>query len=112
MFKKSEPAFAIGVDYGTNSVRALVVDVAEGGKSRPRYSITPAARPASCSIRAIRTPPGRTRPTILRASIVRSAGGAIRCQRSGVRPERVVGIGVDTTGSTPIPVDRGANRWP
>ena len=33
MAKKQSPKqFALGVDYGTNSVRALVVDVADGGE--------------------------------------------------------------------------------
>ncbi len=30
MAKSSEKRFAVGVDYGTNSVRALVVDVSDG----------------------------------------------------------------------------------
>ena len=69
--------FAIGVDYGTNSVRALVVDVADGARGRHRASTTiPAARRASCSIRRTRTSPGRTRPTTSRASIT-SVRGAV-----------------------------------
>ena len=101
--RENSPAgYAIGVDYGTNSVRALVVDVADGRKSAPAFTTTPAARRASCSTRRIRTWPGKTRPTTSKGSIARSAAvQAAAKRRRGFRPEHVVGIGVDTTGSTP-----------
>ena len=50
----------------------------------------------------------RTRPTTSTVSIA-SVEGALQAaakEPRTSRPERVVGIGVDTTGSTPIPVDR------
>ena len=106
MARSAEPRFAIGVDYGTNSVRALVVDVADGPKS-PRTSTTiPAARPASCS-----TPKdpnlARQNPADYIEGFYVSVRRAVAPRASpGFRPESVVGIGVDTTGSTPIPVDR------
>ncbi len=38
--------YTIGLDYGTNSVRALIVNVANGRKSPPPSGTTPTARRA------------------------------------------------------------------
>ena len=65
-------AYTLGIDYGTNSVRALVVDCADGRGWAPSCSTTPRATRASCSTRGIRTSPGRTRPTTSPASRRRS----------------------------------------
>ncbi len=109
MAKSAESRFSIGVDYGTNSVRALVVDVADGAEiatQRVRLSQRRGGHP--CWIRRTRIWPGRIRPTTSRAS-TSSVRRAVDCGEevcAGFEPENVIGIGVDTTGSTPIPVDR------
>ena len=38
--------YTIGLDYGTNSVRALIVNIANGAKSAPPSGITNTARRA------------------------------------------------------------------
>ena len=100
------PSYVLGVDFGTNSVRAVVVDCADGraaGTSVFEYPsgdhgvITDPKDP-----HLARQHPGDYLAG-LRASVKRALRAARRTK--GFTADRVTGIGVDTTGSTPIPVD-------
>lgn len=99
--------YTIGLDYGTNSVRALVVDVANGaeaGSAVWNYEHGTAGVILGRDPNLARQHPADyikgTEIVIKKA--LRSARQNVR----GFQPEQVVGIGVDTTGSTPLPVDR------
>ncbi len=99
-------AFAIGVDYGTNSCRALVVDVATGDELAQEVFPYPTGRDGIVGDDGdpllARQHPGDYLEGF-KASVfaaVRKAGADDR-----FAPGRVVGIGIDTTGSTPIPVN-------
>lgn len=98
--------FTIGIDYGTNSVRALVVRCSDG------------AELASCVVdypsghQGILLDPhdhllARQHPGDYLLGLERSVKGAlaIASGRPGFSAAQVVGIGVDSTGSSPIPVD-------
>jgi L-ribulokinase len=99
--------FAIGVDFGTNSVRALIIDVADGSEVT-----THVCKYSSGEDGVLLDPKD---PNLARqdpaeyikgfyASVRRAVTAAKR--KRGFRVERVIGIGIDTTGSTPLPVDR------
>jgi L-ribulokinase len=112
------PAFTIGVDFGTSSVRAVVVDCADGRTlgtdvfdyPSGEHGVLLDPRDPHCA----RQHPGDY-VAGLEAS-VRSALAAAAAA-AGFDRARVIGIGVDTTGSTPIPVDASARplaldpRW-
>jgi L-ribulokinase len=98
--------YTIGLDYGTNSVRALLVDVANGGE------IATAIWPYEHGHQGVvlgRDPQlARQHPAdyLKGAEItIREALAAAAKSLPGFRADHVIGIGVDTTGSTPIPVD-------
>lgn len=107
MAKKVEPRFAVGVDYGTNSVRALIVDVADGREVATHVYDYPSGD-AGILLDAKDPNLARQNPTDYIDGFFASVKGALRAagRKRGFTPARVVGIGVDTTGSTPIPVDR------
>jgi len=99
--------YSIGLDYGTNSVRALVVDVANGrevGTAVWNYAH------GDHGVVLARDPNlARQHP----ADYVKGAEVSIRKALAtaaqsvrGFNPSQVIGLGVDTTGSTPLPVDR------
>lgn len=102
----SGPRFAIGVDYGTSSARALVVDITNG--TEVGAATWAFAHGRDGVVLDEREPDlARQHPADYVEGFRRAVGDAVRdAMRSpGFAPERVVGIGVDTTGSTPIPVD-------
>ena len=47
----------------------------------------------------------RQHPADYEAGAIAAVGGVLKAAAKKVKPEQVIGIGVDTTGSTPIPVD-------
>ena len=99
--------FAIGVDYGTNSVRAMVVDVADGSEVASSVFNYPSGE-AGVLLDPKDPNLARQNAADYIEGFTQSVGKAVRAAKKqpGFLPENVVGIGVDTTGSTPIPVDR------
>jgi L-ribulokinase len=98
--------YAIGLDYGTNSVRALVVDVANGrevGTAVWNYDHGTAGVILSRDPNVARQHPA---DYVKGAEItIKKALAAAKKNVRGFNANEVVGIGVDTTGSTPLPVD-------
>ena len=99
--------YAIGLDYGTNSVRALIVAVSNGkevGESVWNYKHGENGIILSHDPNLARQHPA---DYLEGAEIV--IKGALSQARKKVRnfsPEQIIGIGVDATGSTPLPVDK------
>ena len=99
--------YTIGLDYGTNSVRTLIVNIANGREVATavwNYAHGDAGRHP---LRATRTSPGSIPPITSRARRSRSRKRSPPAKKTvrGFSPDQVIGIGVDTTGSTPLPVD-------
>ncbi len=99
-------AYTIGLDYGTNSVRTLIVNTANG---REVATAVWNYEHGTQGVILSRDPNlARQHPADYvrgaEATIKKALAMAKRAVR-GFKPEQVIGIGVDTTGSTPIPVD-------
>ena len=99
--------YAVGLDYGTNSARAVVVDLDDGRELAAH--VFPYRRGEHGVVVSDRDPHlARQHPADYVEGFVAAVGGAVKAARKikTFDPARVVGLGVDTTGSTPIPVDR------
>lgn len=99
--------YTVGIDYGTNSVRALVVNVEDGREVGTAVVNYPSGK------EGILLDPkdphlARQHPGDYLFGLERSVLDALAQARRDpdFSPDRVIGIGVDTTGSSPIPVDR------
>ncbi|HNT35608.1 MAG TPA: ribulokinase [bacterium] len=94
---------SIGLDFGTNSVRALLVDVATGEEIAT--NVWDYAHGEAGVIVDTKDPNlARQHP----ADYLKGTEITIReilKQAGDVAPQDIIGIGVDTTGSTPLPVD-------
>jgi L-ribulokinase len=98
--------YTIGLDYGTNSVRALIVNVANGAEVAA--AVWTYAHGTQGVILSRDPNLARQHPLdyVNGAEIsIKQALAAAKKSVKGFKAEQVVGIGVDTTGSTPLPVD-------
>ena len=99
--------YTIGLDYGTNSVRAILVNVANGKEvatSVWNYEHGEAGVVLSRDPNLARQHPAdyvKGAEITIKKTLAEAKKGI-----KGFSAEQVVGIGVDTTGSTPIPVDK------
>jgi len=99
-------SYTIGLDFGTNSVRALVVDVSNGNEAGTAVFNYPSGTegilldPKDHNL-------ARQAPADYIQGLEQVIVDALTVAKKNgvVSADEVVGLGVDTTGSTPIPVD-------
>jgi L-ribulokinase len=101
-------AYTIGLDYGTNSVRCLIVDVANGneiGTAVYEYETGEAGIILDPSDHNL----ARQNPADYLKGFkvtIKAAIAEAKNTVKGFEPNQIIGIGIDTTGSTPIPVNK------
>ena len=94
--------YALGLDYGTDSVRAVLVDVGNGEEvctavcEYPRWSQGLFCDPATNQF--------RQHPLDYLEALVQVVADTLAAAPAGAG-DAVIGIGADTTGSTPVAVD-------
>jgi L-ribulokinase len=100
--------YALGIDFGTNSCRSLLINLSDGTEmgssvfSYPSGELGVLTDPRDPHV-------ARQNPQDYLDGLESVIKGALEQARAGAPdfdPAAVVGIGIDTTGSTPIPVNR------
>jgi len=101
-------AYTIGLDYGTNSVRCIIVDIANGSEVGTAVYNYPTGQ-AGIILDKNDHNLARQNPADYIKGIEATVKKAIQQAKKAVKKfdaSQVIGIGVDTTGSTPLPVDK------
>ena len=108
-----DPRFVVGIDFGTSSARAVVAACSDGRLVGSGVADYPSGQQGV--LLDPRQPHlARQNPADYLAVLDASVAAALDAADAhgapdGFSRDRVIGIGVDTTGSTPLPVD-AANR--
>ena len=100
-------SYSIGIDYGTNSVRAIVVRSEDGGEIGTAVFDYPSGR-QGIILDGSDHNLARQHPGDYIEGLAASVDGALSEAEkadSVFSRDKVVGLGVDSTGSSPIPVD-------
>jgi L-ribulokinase len=101
------PHYAIGIDFGTNSCRSLLVNVSNGKELASHIFPYPSG---DLGVMIDSSDPNlaRQNPADYLLGLHAVIKGAIYEGREAdpeFSPESIIGIGIDTTGSSPMPVD-------
>ncbi len=105
----ANPTYTIGIDYGTNSVRAVVVNTADGSVAGARVFDYPSGD-HGVLLDPKQPHLARQNPADYIDGLRVAVAGALAEADAtpGFSRDAVIGLGVDTTGSTPLPVDARA----
>ena len=94
-----KPTYVIGLDYGTNSVRALLVDARSGAEVAQAVHYYPRWKQGQyCS-------PAQNRFRQHPLDHLEGLEATVRAVAAQVPAARIVGLAIDITGSTPGPVN-------
>lgn len=99
--------YSMGIDYGTNSVRCVVLNLESGIETGEDVSAYPSGD-GGILTNGKNPYLARQNPADYHISLEKAVAGTLK--KAGkdkhFSPEKIVGIGIDTTGSTPLPVDK------
>jgi L-ribulokinase len=104
--------YTLGLDFGTNSVRALIVDVRDG-RELASYVSDYSHGDVGVILRSDHPDLARQHPADylrgIETAVTQAMEFAAASSSHDFSWRHIIGIGVDTTGSTPLPVDRNGN---
>lgn len=101
-------AYTIGLDYGTNSVRCIIVNTKNGNEIATSVYPYPSGKDGVILDHSDANL-ARQNPADYIKGIEGSIKNALKIAKKNnknFRPEKIIGIGVDTTGSTLLPIDK------
>jgi len=99
--------YAIGLDFGTNSCRSLIVDLSDGSELASYVFPYPSGN-AGVLLDPKEPNLARQNPEDYIEGIKETITGAILDAKKGnpdFNAENIIGIGIDTTGSSPLPIN-------
>ena len=100
--------YAVGLDYGTNSCRSLIVDI-ENGNELSTHVFNYPSGDNGVIVDQHNPNLARQNPAdyILGIEVtIKEAIEKAKAADKNFSPDKIIGIGVDTTGSSPMPVDK------
>ncbi|HNZ36903.1 MAG TPA: FGGY family carbohydrate kinase, partial [Candidatus Marinimicrobia bacterium] len=100
--------YTIGLDFGTNSCRSLIVDISNGRELATHVFNYPSGE-AGIIVDSANPNLARQNPADYLLGLEVTIREALRKATQiepDFSPKDVIGIGVDTTGSSPMPVDQ------
>lgn len=102
-----DSTYALGLDFGTNSVRALIVHAGTGEELATGVCDYPSGE-HGVIVDAADPLLARQHPRDYETAMIAAVREAMAAARDAgsFEPRQVVGIGVDTTGSTPLPIGK------
>lgn len=107
----SPTSYALGLDYGTNSVRCLIIDAQSGQEAASAVALYEHGQQGIVSNPKIPDLARQHPEDYLKGAVASVKKALILAAENNAQfhPDQILGIGIDATGSTPMPIDKNGN---